>query len=480
MTPNETGSTPRSTFDRRTFMRGSVAAAALVPLGGALASCASSGTGTGTGGGAATTAAGSTNNPFGLADGSTIDAVIFNGGYGYDYVTFAADIVKKNHPTVTPNVTPSTQIAQQLQPRFVGGNPPDLIDNSGAGSIGFNTIIDQLSELDDVFASNNLEGTKIESTLYDGVKGPGTYNGKFLAINYVLTLYAVWYSQSLFDENSWTPPKTWDEAKDLGAKAKAKGKYLFVWGKEAATYYNTLAMDSAIKEGGPEVRIALENLDPKCWSQPAIQSVFAAMGECVKNGYFVPGGAGTQFTAAQAQWSNDQQALLYPSGSWIENEMKKATKDGFKMTGVPEMTVTSSPKMPYETLRSASGEPFIVPKTGKNVAGAKEILRTMLSKDAATNFSKTKLAPTIVKGLVPADGFGSSALVSQSKMLDGAGKNVFDYKFVTRYGMNKDMLVVWNAFLSGQADVAGLTSGLQGITDKVAADSSIQKEKVTS
>ena len=65
-------------------------------------------------------------------------------------------------------------------------------------------------------------------------------------------------------------------------------------------------------------------------------------------------------------------------------------------------------------------------------------------------------------------------------MLDAAGKNVFDYKFVTRYGMNKDMLVVWNSFLSGQTDVAGLTSGLQGITDKVAADSSIQKEKVTS
>ena len=462
-------------------MRGSLAAAALVPLGGALASCASSGTGTSSGGGgAATTAAGSSNNPFGVASGSSVDAVIFNGGYGYDYVTFAADLMQKNQSGVTVKVTPSTQIAQQLQPRFVGGNPPDLVDNSGAGSIGFNTILDQLAELDDVFAANNLEGTKIESTLYDGVRGPGTYNGKFLAINYVLTLYAVWYSQSLFDENSWTAPKTWDEAKELGAKAKAKGKYLFVWGKEAATYYQTLAVDSAIKEGGTEVRLAFENLDPKCWSQPTVQAVFNAMGECVKNGYFVPGGAGTQFTAAQAQWSNDQQAVLYPSGAWIENEMKKATKDGFKMTGVPEMVLSSSPKLPYETLRSASGEPFIVPKAGKNVAGGKELLRVMLSKDAATNFTKTKLAPTIVKGLVPADGFGSTALQSQAKMLDAAGKNVFDYKFVTRYGTNKDMLVVWNAFLSGQTDVAGLTSGLQQITDKVANDSSIQKEKVTS
>ena len=47
--------------------------------------------------------------------------------------------------------------------------------------------------------------------------------------------------------------------------------------------------------------------------------------------------------------------------------MKKATKDGFKMTGVPEMVLTSSPKMPYESLRSAAGEPFVVPKAGKNI-----------------------------------------------------------------------------------------------------------------
>ena len=71
---------------------------------------------------------------------------------------------------------------------------------------------------------------------------------------------------SLFEENGWTPPTTWDEAKELGAKAKEKDKYLFVWGKEAATYYQTMAIDSAIKEGGDEVRLALENLEPKCWS----------------------------------------------------------------------------------------------------------------------------------------------------------------------------------------------------------------------
>ena len=81
-------------------------------------------------------------------------------------------------------------------------------------------------------------------------------------------MYGVWYSQSLFEENGWTPPKTWDEVLDLCQQAKKKGKYLFVHGKEAATYYRTLLIDSAIKEGGDEVRLAMENLDPKALVAP--------------------------------------------------------------------------------------------------------------------------------------------------------------------------------------------------------------------
>jgi N-acetylglucosamine transport system substrate-binding protein len=464
-------------LDRRSFLRGSLAAAALVPLAGTLASCSSPSSG-GSSGSSGTKSA---TNPFGLAKSASVEAVIFNGGYGYDYVKYAADQVKKqkDFSGVTIKVSPSTQIAQQLQPRFVGGNPPDLIDNSGANAIGFNVIAKQCETLDDVFEADNYEGTKIADTLYPNVKVPGTFDGKFIAMNYVMTVYGMWYSASLFKENSWTAPATWDEALDLGAKAKAKGKYLFVWGKEAATYYQTMAVNSAIKEGGDEVRLALENLKPDCWSMPQIQAVFKALAQMVSKGYFVPGGAGTQFTAAQAKWSNAEQAILYPSGGWIENEMKSATKSGFEMTGAPEPTVTTSSKMPAASLRAAAGEPFVVPSQGKNSAGGKEILRAMLSKDAATNFSKTRLAPTIVKGLVPDDGFGSTALVSQTKMLSAAGSNIFNYQFVDYYGMNTDQLVVWNSFLSGQTDVGGLTTGLQKITDKIAKDPSVKKLTIT-
>ncbi|MER7742781.1 N-acetylglucosamine/diacetylchitobiose ABC transporter substrate-binding protein [Streptomyces sp. NPDC096538] len=421
----------------------------------------------------------SATNPFGVAANSTVEAAIFDGGYGTDYVDYTNQVLGSQVKGLKVQVKPVVDIAPQLQPRFVGGNPPDLIDNSGEDQIGFLGILDQLEELDDLFEANTYEGKKIADIVYPGVKDPGTFRDKFVALNYVMTVYGVWYSKTLFEENGWTPPKTWDEALDLGQKAKKKGKYLFVHGKEAATYYRTLLIDSAIKEGGDEVRLALENLEKGCWSHPAVQGVIKVMETMVRQKMFVPGGSGTQFQKAQAIWSNDQKALLYPSGGWIENEMKKATKADFQMTGFPSMTLTDKPALPWESLRAAAGEPFIVPRQGKNPAGAKEVLRAMLSEQAAANFSRTKLAPTIVKGTVPADGYGSTALVSQTTMLEAAGTNIFNYMFVETYGMNTDQLVPWNSFLAGDLDGKGLTSALQKISDKVREDDSVDKVKVS-
>ena len=293
----------------------------------------------------------------------------------------------------------------------------------------------------------------------------GTFDGKFIALNYVMTVYALWYSAQLFEDNGWTPPTTWAEAIELGKAAKEKGIYLFGWGKEAATYYRTTAVASAIKEGGEEVRAAVESFAPGFWSLPAFQSVFTSLYEIIQGGMMKPGGSGTQFTAAQAQWSNDQSWLLYPSGSWIENEMKPATKEGFRMTGMPELSVSDNGAYPKTALHATAGEPFIIPIGGLNVPGGKELLRTMLSKEAAANFAQSKLAPTIVKDTVPADGFGSTALVSQSTLLANAGADVFSWNSFELKGTNSAELVVWNSFLDGQLDVAAFTAALQQITD---------------
>ena len=215
---------------------------------------------------------------------------------------------------MTVKVTPTTKVAQTLQPRFVAGDPPDVIDNSGADQIGINSIRDQLAELNDVIEAKNYEGKVIKDTLYEGVTEPGTFDGKFIVLNYALTVYALWYSASLFEKNGWKVPKTYEEMLALGAEAKGKGKYLLGWGKEAATYYLTMAIASAIKEGGDEVRLALENLKPDCWSLPPVQDVFNGLKKIIDAGYVKPGGSGTQFTAAQAQWSETRGVHPLPVG----------------------------------------------------------------------------------------------------------------------------------------------------------------------
>ncbi|MGO1383173.1 MAG: N-acetylglucosamine/diacetylchitobiose ABC transporter substrate-binding protein [Arachnia sp.] len=466
---------------RRGFLKGALAAGALIPL----AACAGGGDdqeaapGTNDPTDPGTTTAADPNNPFGLEVPSDIDAAIFNGGYGVAYAEYAANMVSTKFDGATVEVSKIQDATKELQPRFAAGDPPDVIDNAGKGKIGLSAIINELEDLNDVIDSQNYEGEVIRDTLYTGVLEPGTVDGKLVVVNYVLTVFGLWYSSSLFEENGWEPPKTWDEAIALGAAAQEQGKYLFLWGNEAADYFLELAITSAIKEGGDEVRIALDNLEEGAWSHPAIQQVFTKMEEIVKAGYIKPGGGGTQFTAAQAAWSQAQEALLYPSGAWIENEMKSQTAEGFEMMGTPVPTVTSSSAMPFEAIHSAADEPYIVPSQGKNVAGGKEFMRAMLSKEAATNFAKEILSPTIVKDTVPEDGFGSTALVSQIAMLADAGDNVFTWKFRDFYGLGSDWVVQWNSFLDGQLTTAELTTRLQEVSDRVAGDDAVEKYTVS-
>ncbi|MCK6066556.1 carbohydrate ABC transporter, N-acetylglucosamine/diacetylchitobiose-binding protein [Microbacterium sp. dk485] len=420
-------------------------------------------------------------NPFGLAADSSIEAVVFEGGYGIDYVSAAGEILQENFPDVDVSVSPSNGIAQELQPRFVGGDPPDLFSNDGAAPIPTDTIIGQLEPLDDLWDAENLDGVKIADAVFPSVRDDGTYGDKFVAANYVMTVIGLWYSSSLLEEHGWEVPHTWDELLDLGAQAKEEGLYLFTFGKEAANYYEWMMLDSAIKEGGLEVIADIANLEPDAWSHPAVVEVYEAMEEAIAAGYMMPGGAGTQFTQAQAQWSQDQGALFYPSGSWIENEMKDATAPGFDMTVAPFPTVTSDSALPYSAVQAGAGVPFEIPADAENVAGAKELLRTMLSKEAASHFSETTLAPTIVKDTVPADGFGSTALASTMSSMENAGDDIFNWvlsnKYFQYYGI--DHAVPLLSFLSGDMTAKEYLAEVQAMSDKVAADASVDKVEFT-
>jgi N-acetylglucosamine transport system substrate-binding protein len=421
---------------------------------------------------------GDADNPFGLEAGTTIDAVVFDGGYKSDYVNFAGDVLTAKFPDVTVEVTATSEINAEMQPRFVGGTPPDLLDNQGAQQIPLASIIDSLATWDDLWAANTYEGVKVEDAVYPGIKETGTFNGQFVQVPYVMTLWAFYYSQSLFDANGWTPPTTWDEALTLCDAAAEKDLKLFVWGKEAASYWKYLALDSAVKQGGVEIVERIANLEEGAWSDATLRSVLDKYKQVIDKGCFIPGGSGQQFTQAQAQWSNDQKALLYYTGSWIENEMANATAADFQMTAWPALVLDeATAKLPFNTAHAGADEKFVLPANSANIAGGKELMRAMLSQEAAANFAKTRLAPTIVKDTVPEDGFGSTALASTVKLI-AESENTFSWSFGgydTYYAFGPDELVIWNAFLDGQKTVDELIADEEALGKKAASDDSVEK-----
>lgn len=425
----------------------------------------------------ATAPATSPENPFGLEGGSQVQVTVFKGGYGTLHAEAAARLVENRHDGVSVTVRAVDDVAREVGTSLTA-SPPDVLDNSGAGRLQTAAILDQLEDLVDVVDAPNLDGTPIRDTLYAGALDPGTYGQRLVALNYAMTVYGLWYSASLFETNGWRPPQTWDDLRELGQQAREQGKYLFVWGSEAADYYLELCITAAIKEGGHDVRRALDSLAAGCWELPTVQSAFTHLAGLVSDGLVRPGGSSTPFLTAQAAWAKDQQALLYPGGSWLENEMRDQTAPDFRMTAAPVPTLTSSPSLPYQALHASAGESFVVPSAATNVAGGKEFLRVMLSPEVARSFTQEVLVPSVVKGTVPGDAYGSTSLASQVRMLGDAAEDVFTWRFDSYYGLGADHTAVFNEFLEGRMDVPTLTSSLQEATDAVRDDRSIPKYEV--
>lgn len=450
----------------------------------ALTACAGGGGGSddssSDGGGSITGAEVSDDNPLGVDGGLPIEAVIFDGGYGDQYALDAGDKYQEIYPDADVDVHSTVNIQPDLQPRFAGGTPPDLFDNSGAQKLAIDGLVPQLADLGDLLAAPMLDGDgTIEENLLPGVTSPGMFSGTFLGMNYVYTVFALWYSASEFQEKGWSVPETWDDLMALGETVKGEGRHLFSYGgQNASNYYQEMALSMAAKLGGAEVLAAIDRLEEGAFSQDAVVAAYDAMGEAVEAGYFEPGGEGIKHTDAQTNWVQGK-SVLYPSGSWIENEQADVTPEGYDMTGAPVPSLPDG-ALPHEAIHGTAAEQYFVPSGGNNPAGGAEFLRIMLSKEQAANFAELTKAPSVVKDTVPDDGFGSTALASVNAMISAAGDSTFTYNFSDWYGLGSDSITSWTSFLKGDIDAATLREQEQAMIDKVREDDSITKFEVDS
>ncbi|GAA4187761.1 N-acetylglucosamine/diacetylchitobiose ABC transporter substrate-binding protein [Streptosporangium oxazolinicum] len=477
--------TPGDITRRQMLRRIGMTALIAGPGGGLLTACATGGTTPAAPASAAPSAGGavSATNPFGVAADAPLEVVIFKGGLGDSYATEIHEpLYKKAFPQAQIKHVATQKIAQTLQPRFIGGDVPDMIANSGTDLMDNGALQQegQLLELTELWDAPSIDdpSKKVRDMVAPGTVESGLIDGKPYLMNYVFSAYGLWYDSALFEKNGWTPPKTFDEFKTFAETAKAAGITPFAYaGKNAAYYAYWMILISAAKIEGNQILIDVDNLVDGVWQRDSMKQSAAAWAEIAK--YMDKSFEDKEHTQVQLQ-QNQGKVALYPSGSWLENEQKAQTPETFKYALTPTPSVTAADKMPFEAIRAAAGEAYIVPAKGKNPKGGLEYLRIMLSKEGARGFTEKSGNITVVTGA--ADGLElTPGNASLSAAQTAAGQNIVTFSnFENWYKeFETELRRQTNALLFGRISADEFCEKVQAAADKTKADSSITKQNRT-
>ncbi|MDQ0845807.1 N-acetylglucosamine/diacetylchitobiose ABC transporter substrate-binding protein [Streptomyces sp. V1I6] len=420
-------------------------------------------------------------NPFGVTKGGTLDVVIFKGGFGDQYAIEWEKLYKAKYgPKISHLGT--QEITGKLQPRFNAGNPPDVVDNSGAQQIKLDVLHKngQLADLTELLEAPAPDdpSKKIKDILVPGTADKGFIGGKMHSLNYVYTVWGVWYSGKMFKDNGWEVPKTWDAFLQIMRDAKKKGIGGLAHQGKHPYYINVMIMDLIAKTGGLEAMKAIDNLEKNAFvgSDAAKQSI-EAIYEIVDKGLLMPGTNSLDHIESQTAW-NEGKAVFIPSGSWLENEQLKQTPEDFDMKFLP-MPLLPDSKLPFEAIRAGAGEPFIVPEKAKNKAGGLEFLRMMCSKEWSTSFAQQANSLTIVQ-----DGVDKSVQLrpgtkSAVEAVDACPvEQRFDYFYINWYSeMDESIRTASAELMAKRITPAEWLKRAQAAVDKAAKDPASKNNK---
>lgn len=448
--------------------RSVLALIALTPVAGALAACATGGTRKSPAPAATPTGAAAAGNPFGVAADAPVEVVVFDGGYGQAYIKLPVELYGKQHPKARVTQTATQQIQQSLQPRFVAGNPPDVVNNSGSNAIDYGALVKDgaLLPLKPLLGapSWNDPATTVGDSLRPGVVEVGTHGGEFTVLNYSYGAYGAWYSASLFEEKGWTYPQTWDAYLGLCDKMATAGIAPWTYPGQFPYYMFWWLASMIYKVGGKEVIDKINNLGEDAWTDERAVAALRAFEAIPANGWVLKGSSGLNHTDAQMQFLLGKAGFV-PGGSWLEKEMGDSVPAGFDMSICRVPSITAADDRPFGALCAKAGEPYIVPRAAKNTAGGLEFLRAMLSDDSAANFiAEAGTLSSNRRAKLPAD--AKHGLVSINAALAEAGDNVFGVTLDTRDSrLWGDIAKVMGRFMNGDVKADQLAKEAQRLTD---------------
>jgi N-acetylglucosamine transport system substrate-binding protein len=327
-----------------------------------------------------------------------LEVACFKGGYGIDFFEQAAREYEQQHLGVKIKVWGNPRVWEQLRPRFIAGNPPDLT-YPGWGMDHWALVYEgQVIPLDEYLDSppfGKTEG-KWRDTFEPALLELCQYQGKTYMLPYFFSMLGWWYNKDLFEKNGWKPPRTWSELLDLCEKIKAKGIAPITYqGIYPAYAVSGFLIPWVISAGGIEAFDNAQNLVPGAWKSPAFLKAAQMMVELRRRGYFQEGANGMDHTGAQMEFISGRAAMI-PCGTWLHSEMRNVLPPNFRMGFMLPPVLDDGKGDP--TAVGIGIEPWMVPTKGKNRELAIDFYKYMTSLEKAKQFVEQKGTLMSIRG----------------------------------------------------------------------------------
>jgi len=400
-----------------------------------------------------------------------LEVYVFSGPIKKEFWDEAVAEFTARYPEVNVKLVAIAKIHDQVRPKIVAGDPPDLYFNAGAGRI----MVEQLYEeklalqLDDLLNEKNWEGTKrFRDTILS--YRFNVLEGKTWGIQLPFHLIGFYYHEPSLKKLGITAPQDFPEFMEYGAKLHGQGVAPMVTTGIYPYYFTHFVMRGAVAAaGGKQAFIDWKELKPGFFTSSVFKDVIRKYEEVIKKGYLLKGSEGMNHTESQLQWIQDKAAFV-TSGTWIESEMSKDFPAGYTegIRFTPSFFVDKG----VQRVISPYGDASMVIFKGKNEAAAKEFLKALYSiKIMASMTELTNILSNVPEANAQAK--KSPAIQSAMAWMDKLPQIAWPEGGYITAEVDNTLSAKLQALMTGQISTDELAAAVEASAEKVRNDKSV-------
>ncbi|KIL49844.1 extracellular solute-binding protein [Jeotgalibacillus soli] len=408
-------------------------------------------------------------------DQVTIEVMMFEGGFGSEWVKSSADAYMEQNENVSVEVIASPDIHQQLQTRFLSNDVPDLMVPGPSFDI-MGVINDgKILGLDDYLEEDSYSGEEKWLDTFEQGQFNLKRDGKTLGIPTVFSSgYVWWYNEALFEENGWETPETWQDLYVLKDQAAEKEIPLFaVPGMHPGYYFNGIFIPLVERIGGKQAVLDAFNLKEGAWTSEAFAEAARESQKMVEEGLFLEGTFGLSHTEAQTLFFQNQ-ALFATAGTWLEGEMSDIIPEDFKLRAMNQPIWEGSDAEFLAPVSTGWGGAWYVTEDSENKEETVQFLKFLSSSEEVKKMVESRGLASVVKNTE--DAISSDALKSALTVMQEAEGSYAPTAINDSYPeMTNNMINIYQSLMLNEITPEEFTQRAEEFAAQVRDDSSIQK-----